>query len=80
VSADTLLLNYGTTNVAPTQKDEPHLSSNRRLRLQTHKWSWNKNMVASAHEARNQERLCWQGPASVYCYAMNELVLDHVAG
>jgi hypothetical protein len=33
---------YGTTNVAPTQKDQPLLSSKRWPYLQTRTWSWNE--------------------------------------
>jgi hypothetical protein len=40
VSVGTLVLNYGATNVAPTQKDEPLLSSKRRHHFETHKRSW----------------------------------------
>jgi hypothetical protein len=40
VSAGTLVLNYGTTNVAPTRKVPPLLSSKRRPYFQTRKWSW----------------------------------------
>jgi hypothetical protein len=30
----------------------------------------NKNMVMGPNGARNQQRLCWRGPAEIYCYAM----------
>jgi hypothetical protein len=42
--------------VAPTQKDQLH--------FQTHKRSWNEQKFC--HGSRNQERLCWRGPAAVY--------------
>jgi hypothetical protein len=59
VSACALVLNYGATNVAPTQKDQPLLSSNRRPHFQTHKQSWNEQKFG-------QGRLCWRGPATIY--------------
>jgi hypothetical protein len=69
LDAGRLVLNYGATNVAPTHKDQPLLSSNTRSHFQTHKWSSNKNLVMSANGARNQE-LFWRGPSAIYCYAM----------
>jgi hypothetical protein len=30
----------------------------------------NKNLVTDPDGSRNQERLCWRGPAAIYCYAM----------
>jgi hypothetical protein len=42
LNAGTVVLNYRTANVAPTQKDKPCLSSKRRPDFQTHKWSWNE--------------------------------------
>jgi hypothetical protein len=52
-SAGTLVQNYGATNVAPTQKDKPLLSSKRGTHFQTRKRSW------------NQEQECWQVPAAI---------------
>jgi hypothetical protein len=42
VSAGTLVRNYGATNLAPTQKDKPLLSSKRRPHFKTRKRSWNE--------------------------------------
>jgi hypothetical protein len=36
---------YGATNVAPTQKDKPLLSSKRRPHFQTHKGPWNEHKL-----------------------------------
>jgi hypothetical protein len=30
----------------------------------------NKNLVMGPEEVRNQERLCWRGPAAIYCHAV----------
>jgi hypothetical protein len=46
VSAAKIVLNYGATNVAPTQKDKPLLSSKRRPHLQTQKWSWKEQKLS----------------------------------
>jgi hypothetical protein len=45
MSAGVLIRNYGATNVAPTQKDKPLLSLERRPHLQTHKRSWNERKL-----------------------------------
>jgi hypothetical protein len=50
VSVGTLVLNYSATNVAPTQKDQPLLSSKRRPHFQTHKRSWNEHKLG--HKSR----------------------------
>jgi hypothetical protein len=42
VIEDTLVLNYGTTNVASTHTDNPFLSWKRRSRFKTHKWPLNE--------------------------------------
>jgi hypothetical protein len=47
VTADTFMLNYGATNMAPTHRDQPILSSKKRSHLQTHKRSWNALSAAS---------------------------------
>jgi hypothetical protein len=66
-----LVLKYGATNVEPTQKDQPLLSSKRRPNFHTHKCCWKEqNLVTGPDGARNQERLCWRGPAAIYCNAM----------
>jgi hypothetical protein len=44
------VLNYGATNVAPTQKDQPLLLSKRRPHFHTYKWSWNDKKFV--HESR----------------------------
>jgi hypothetical protein len=94
VSAGKLVLNYGATNMAPTLKDTPLLSSKGRPNLQTHTRSWNEHKLGRGSRrgskpktsvlaktnksfwtrknwmvldgARNQERLCWWGPAAIY--------------
>jgi hypothetical protein len=43
MSVGTVVQNYGATDVAPTQKDKPLLSSKRRPHFQTHKLSWNEH-------------------------------------
>jgi hypothetical protein len=43
VSAGALVLSYGATNVAPTQKDRPLLSWMRRPHVETHQRSWNEH-------------------------------------
>jgi hypothetical protein len=45
VSAGTLALNYGATKMAPTQKDQPLLSLDRRPHFETHKRSWNEHKL-----------------------------------
>jgi hypothetical protein len=50
VSAGTLAHNYGETNVAPTQKEKPLLSSKSRPHFQTHKWSWNEHKLGDGSQ------------------------------
>jgi hypothetical protein len=51
-------------------KDKTLLSSKRKPHFQTYKWSWNdNNLVIRPDGTQNQEELCWQGPAEIYCYA-----------
>jgi hypothetical protein len=45
VSAGTPVRNYGATNVAPTQKDRPLLTSKTSPHFQTNKRSWNKYIL-----------------------------------
>jgi hypothetical protein len=57
--------NYGSTNVAPSQKDKPlPFSSKKKPNFKTHTWSWNENLIIGPDGARNQE-LCWRGPAEI---------------
>jgi hypothetical protein len=48
VSAGALVRNCCATNMAPTQKDKPLLSSKRRPHFQTHKRSWNERKLGHA--------------------------------
>jgi hypothetical protein len=71
VSASTLVLNYGATNVAPIPKDQPLLSSKRRPNFQTRKWSWNERKFG--HESRwdpTPRVTVVARPAAIYCNAM----------
>jgi hypothetical protein len=45
VSAGTLIRNYGATNSAPTQIDQPLLSSKKRSHFQTHKRSCKEHLL-----------------------------------
>jgi hypothetical protein len=64
VIAGTLVLNYGAKNMAPTQKNEPLLSSNKRPHIQilVYKRIWNEQKFGNGvpDRARNQEWLCWR--------------------
>jgi hypothetical protein len=56
VSAGTPVRNYGATNVVPTQKDKPLLTSKRPPHFQTNKGSWNKHVrswVTTRPETKN---------------------------
>jgi hypothetical protein len=67
VSAGTLVLNHGATNVAHSQTNQTLLSSEMGPHLQTHERSLNgQNFVIGTDGVRNQERLCWRGPAAIY--------------
>jgi hypothetical protein len=68
VSAGILMINYNATNVVPTQIDQPLLSSKWRPHFPTHKPCWNEHKFAHVPTGtRNQERVCWRGPAEIYC-------------
>jgi hypothetical protein len=61
------VLNYIATNVAPTQKDQPLISSKRKsVPKHINGFETNKNRVMSANGTQNQEGMCWRTPAAVY--------------
>jgi hypothetical protein len=69
LSGGKLVLNYGATNVSPTQKDQPLLLSNTQTVLErTDIWSW----VPTGPEAKND---CagegQQQSTAMLCYAMD---------
>jgi hypothetical protein len=45
MSVGTLVRNYGATNLAPTQKDKPLLSSKKGPYFKTYKRSWNEHKL-----------------------------------
>jgi hypothetical protein len=54
-----LVLNYGATDVAPTEKDQLFHSSKRKPDFQTHnELATNKNLVMGPAGDRNHERVC----------------------
>jgi hypothetical protein len=72
----TPVLNYSATNVAPTQKDKSLLSRRREYLISKHinGLESNKSLFMGPNKARNQEWLCWRGPAAIYCYATKFLL------
>jgi hypothetical protein len=57
VSAGELVQNYGVTNVAPTQKDKPFLSTKRRPHLQTYKPSWNEHETGHGFQPGSKPKM-----------------------
>jgi hypothetical protein len=60
--------------VAPTQEDQPLLSSKRRPHFQTHRWSWNEQQFG--HESRRDPKpritgLARAGSNLLLCYAIH---------
>jgi hypothetical protein len=56
MSVDTLMLNYGATNVASTQKDQPLLSLKRRPNFKLHEClGMNKNLAMGFDKTQNKE-------------------------
>lgn len=73
-AVSTLVLYYGQTNVAPTQKKQYLLSSNWRLHFQIYKFSWNEQEFGNAswrdRKARTNEPLNYRGPSAIYSYVI----------
>jgi hypothetical protein len=68
VSAGRLVLNHGTTNVEPIQKHKPLVSLKiGPISKHKHGLGANRILAMGPDGARNQEQLCWRGPA-VYFY------------
>jgi hypothetical protein len=68
VSAVKLVLNYGATNVTPTQKDQPLISLKRRPHFQTHTWSWNDHKFTHGSRRGPKPRTTVLARASIMCF------------
>jgi hypothetical protein len=76
LSAGTVVLNYGATNMAPAQKDQPLLSSKRTSYFQTHKSSWNERKFGHESQRDPKPRISALARTSsnlLLCYANRKL-------
>jgi hypothetical protein len=64
VSAGTLMLNYGATNMAPSQKDEPILSSKRGPHFRTNIRPWNEQKFGYSYRRSPKPRITMLARAS----------------
>jgi hypothetical protein len=77
ISAGSFVLNYGATNLAPSQKDQSPLSSKRRSHLKTCKWSWNEQKFGHGSQGGSKPRTTLLAKASRNILDLDLYLIQH---